>query len=273
MIEIPKINSTIKVVYDYYGNKQEVTGIVFEHHTANYGKKEEVQITIASPNPPKTFNKEFCLVTVNMKDIKEIKPARLPKEVTDVLKEVMKSVAKRRKLQKKIKELQDTSNELYKTAEEKTDEVYKVYSTKSKDIEVWKKRIQTDLRNLNNNEDDEDDRRKVSIYFENLKSKKLTINVSFSREERLLNKEYEDRIILGQKVTPDMVKRYTPDRENSIKRVFDFCSAKINKITKHSNIEEKGWVTFTQSFEIEFAFDVATYEKLLAKIKEGFKYL
>lgn len=202
--------------------------------------------------------------------------ARLPKEVGDMLRTQYNALVDVYELQYQT-QLLEKKRQLQMKALTTTNELVtrmvgsKIIDTKKPvDTIALSSKIQRDLAHLFR----EEKTRRLGNYTSGeasialkavSKGKNNSVLVRYilqlSVEERIMSKEYEDRIRGDEEVNQRQVKQYTPTIEaHDVERIFG-SAAKIIETKNDYQEQDKGWVSFYRKALVEAPLDLTHYEK------------
>lgn len=271
MLDNFRNGASVKVVYTYQGYEggmlktyeQELKGLLYKENP-----NKIMLVSINSFNSGVLYNWLPNVFYLRVSDIKDISSTRFKKEVSAVLNKQYKDIVEAKKLEQEIEKLKQQGVNLKKDIEKNSVELFNILSNSNlKDTNSWKERLKRDFsgekfyRIYDKNSH-------IYVSFGDIVNKRgyseVTLKCFITRDERLLSKEIEDRIIRGESVSDYDKKSYTPSMDRLL-QVFK-GKANISKPSSDYTIQDKGWVSFTLNFDMTFKVNLEEYDKWLKQI-------
>lgn len=206
---------------------------------------------------------------LSVHEVREVSGTRFKKEVSEALNKQYNMLKEEMDLREKIDELEKRRNNLLKYGiAESSKMVLNVLSESNpNDLSLWEIKIKNMFKNIDNKSFNYDKNTVLNIYFNNLDKKGKNINMVLSmvleRNERLLSKEYEDRIRRDECVDNKEKILYTPSESSLIKTLGK--NATIGDIKSDMQEQDKGWVSFYKRFEVKFPVNLEEVDKWYKK--------
>lgn len=273
MLDNFKNGASVKIIYTYEEyeeykkviREKELKGLLYrDNPTSN----SVVLISNTILNNSNRFNRTPNMLSLRVSGIKDIASTRFKKEVSAVLNEQYKNVIELQKVKRELEKLTQLQNKLNKDIEKNSVELFNVMSQSNlKDMTSWNERLKRDFSSRNQ-ERKYESYTSLSYYFRKLVNKgqfaEITLGFCLEREERLLSKELEDRIIRGDSVSKNDVQNYTP-KIDKLNQVFK-GKAVMSQPKKSNAIQDKGWVSFYLDTDLTFKVDLREYDNWYQQI-------